>query len=130
VSQKLTSRADQLASRLVRLTARRSRKREYRSILLGIRRVLVHQLLFEVASVDFPSERNVVSQLAPSLLPEIPGLTTDLIPKALYGSTESMRTFPRQSSYDHNAFLMVAYRANLKSLISAMKSILKRLGLR
>jgi hypothetical protein len=129
VSEKLISRADQLGSRLVRLTARRSRKQEYRSILLGMRRVLVNQLLLEVASVDLPAERKVVSQLAPSLLPEIPGLTTDLIPTALYGSTDSMRKFLRQSSYDHNVFLMVAYRANLKPLIADVKSILKTLGL-
>lgn len=129
LSPKLTSRAEQLGNRLVRLTGRRSRKHEYRNILLSMRRVLVNQLFFEVASVDLPVKRKVVSQVAPSLLPEIPGLTTDLIPKALYGSTDSMRKFLRQSSYDHKMFLMVAYRTNLKQLITDVKSTLKKLGL-
>ena len=63
------------------------------------------------------------------MLPEIPGLTNDLIPNALYGWANAIRLFLRENNYDHNVFVMVAYRPAMGKIISEVRKALTELGL-
>jgi hypothetical protein len=120
VPSAVIGRAESAAKDMVRLSGGRNRREQYRRKLLALRGVLGKELLLEIARLE-PSGKieRVNAQLAErSILPEIPGLTNELIPNALYGWADEMRTFLRQNSYDHNVFVMVAYRAALSGLIS------------
>ena len=116
---------------IVRLSSGRSRKEMYRFKLLALRRVLGKELILEIARLQRSAqvERVSVHAIERSVLPEIPGLTNDLIPNALYGWANAIRTFLRQNSYDHNVFIMVAYRPASKKIISDVKQTLIGLGL-
>lgn len=131
VPQAVIRRADSLAEDIIRLSSHRSRRELYRRKLLALRGVLGREILLEIARLEPSTHVEKVSAqvIERSILPEIPGLTNDLIPTALYGSADKMRTFLKQNSYDHNVFVMVAYRAALKDLISDMRQALTGLGL-
>lgn len=131
VPQAVIRRAESLATDIIRLSAARSRRELYRRKMLALRRVLGRELLLEIARLkpSVQAEKVSAQVIERSILPEIPGLTNDLIPTALYGSADKMRTFLKQNSYDHNVFVMVAYRAALKGLISDVRRALTGLGL-
>ena len=129
--QAVIHRAESLTEDIARLSSGRSRKEKYRRKLLALRRVLGKELLLEIARLQRSIQTEKVSArvIERSVLPEIPGLTNDLIPNALYGWAKAIRTFLGQNSYDHNVFVMVAYRPALKSFISDVKKALSGLGL-
>ncbi|MGA9393681.1 MAG: hypothetical protein WBV69_24830, partial [Candidatus Sulfotelmatobacter sp.] len=124
-------RAETLAEDTVRLASGKNRREAYRRKLLALRTVLGRELLLEIARLERSVQRERVSAqvIERSILPEIPGLTNNLVPNALYGWAEAMRTFVRQNNYDHNVFVMVAYRPALNSLISDVRHSLTDLGL-
>ena len=131
VPQAVIRRAEGLAGNVVRLAGGKSRRELYHRELLALRGVLGKELLLEIARLE-PStrtERVSARVTETSILPEIPGLTNDLIPNSLYGWTDKMRTFLRQNSYDHNVFVMVAYRPSLNALISDVRKALTDLEL-
>lgn len=125
-------RAEDLIERLVRLSSGRSRKEAYLRRMRDLRGVLGKELLLEIARAQGSVQAQAVGGahfIERSVLPEIPGLTNDLIPNALYGWANPIRTFLRQNNYDHNVFIMVAYRASLKKLISDVRQAVTDLGL-
>ncbi|MBZ5573843.1 MAG: hypothetical protein LAO09_18415 [Acidobacteriia bacterium] len=131
VPRAVLNRAESLTEEIVRLSTGRNRKERYRRKLGALRGVLGKELLLEIARLQrsVPAEKVSAHVIERSVLPEIPGLTNDLIPNALYGWANAIRTFLRKNSYDHNAFVMVAYRPALKNLISDVKQALTDLGL-
>lgn len=64
-----------------------------------------------------------------NLIPEIPDIGNELIPNALLGFKDNIRRFLRQSSFDRNVFIMVAYRPRLKRTIAAVRETLEGLEL-
>lgn len=124
-------RAEDLAADVVRLTVRRSRREDYRRKLIALRGVLTREILLEIARLG-PSAQagNLTASAAErSILPEIPGLTNDLIPNSLYGFADKMRTFLKRNTYDHNVFVMVAYRPALSGLLTDVQKTLRELEL-
>lgn len=119
-------RADTLAANVVRLTRRRSPRDEYHRKLVALRGVLSREILLEIARLgrSVPAEKAPTRAVETSILPEIPGLTNDLIPNALYGYADNMRAFLKRNTYDHNVFIMVAYRPGLDGLISEVQKAL------
>ena len=124
-------RAETLAEDTVRLASGKNRREAYRRKLLALRTVLGRELLLEIARLERSVQRERVSAqvIERSILPEIPGLTNNLVPNALYGWADAMRTFVRQNNYDHNVFIMVAYRPALNGLISDVRQALTDLSL-
>lgn len=131
VPQAVIRRAESLIENIVRLSSSRNRKDLYRRKLIALRKVLGRELLLEIARIErsVPVDKVSAQVIERSVLPEIPGLTNDLIPNALYGSATEIRKFLRQNSYDHNVFVMVAYRPTLRKLISEVKQAVTDLGL-
>jgi hypothetical protein len=131
VPEGVIARAEGLTEKIVRLSSGRNRKEQYRQKFLALRRVLGRELLLEIARLQRSAQPEKVSArvIERSVLPEIPGLTNDLIPNALYGWANAIRTFLRQNSYDHNVFVMVAYRSSLEKLVSDVRQALTNLGL-
>lgn len=131
IPQAVIRRAEGLAEDIVRLASGKNRRELYRRKLIVLRGVLGRELLLEIARLERSVQTEKVSAqvIERSILPEIPGLTNDLIPTALYGSADKMRTFLKQNSYDHNVFVMVAYRPALRGLISDVRQALTGLGL-
>lgn len=125
VPPEVVNRADHTLAELVRLTALRSRRERYVALLTTARRVLVEQLLLEVARLPAAA----LAPPAPQLIPEIPDLPDDLIPNALLGWVASLRDFLRRNAFDRNVFIMVAYRSHLNPLIKRVKDDLVQLGL-
>lgn len=123
--------AENLAADVARLTSTRSRKDQYRAKLSALRKVLAKDFLLEIGRLGQSSPPRTVSaySIENSLLPEIPGLTNELIPNALLGWMESMRGFLRNNIYDRNVFIMVAYRPSLKKVIADVTASLIKLDL-
>jgi hypothetical protein len=120
---------DRLFTVLTRLAASRSRKEHYIRALLAIRRSLTGTLLPEIARLAEPLQTGRAATLKESLIPEIPDVSTELITNALFGWKDHMRRFLRQSNFDQNVFVMVAYRQRLAKLISATCNTLEDMGL-
>jgi hypothetical protein len=131
IPQAVIRRAENLTEAIVRLSGSRNRKERYRRGLTALRGVLGKELLLEIARLQRSAQTEKVSAhvIERSVLPEIPGLTNDLVPNALYGWANSIRIFLRQNSYDHNVFIMVAYRPPLAALIADVRQALIDLGL-
>jgi hypothetical protein len=128
VPKEVTARADRFFGELVRLTSSRSRKQNYLRTLHAIRQVF-GQLLLEIARIQASPEPPKAYAAAVGLIPEIPCLTNDLLPNALYGWAAGMREFLRRFNYENNVFVMVAYRARLGTLIERIEGTLRDLGL-
>jgi len=131
VPQAVIRRAENLTKDIIRLSAGKNRRDRYLRKFGALRRVLGKELLLEIAKLPPPTgtEGNTARVIRRSMVPEIPGLTNDLIPNALYGWIEEMRNFLRQNTYDRNVFIMVAYKAELDALISDIEQTLTGLGL-
>jgi hypothetical protein len=129
VPQEVLVRADNSFDKLARLTARRSRKRDYLALLSAIRRTLTEQVLLEVAKVSAPARISARGAAEERLIPEIADLSNELIPNAIYGWIPKLREFLKQHTFDHNVFLMFAYRRRLSRLVSAIRKALRDLGL-
>ena len=128
IQSEIISRADKSFARLAILTSRRSRKKEYLTLLGNLRRILVEQILLEVARVPTPLGGGVALKVE-SLIPEIPDVTNELIPNSLFGWVPQMRDFLRKFSFDRNVFVMVAYRDRLGPLIRGINEKLLKLEL-
>lgn len=123
------NRVDHLFTGLVRLTTSRSSRQRYMRALSAIRQSLTEQLLLEIAKAAevLPAERTRAR--VEGLIPEIPDIGNELIPNALFGWKDNISRFLRQSSFDRNVFIMVAYRPRLKGVISSVRETLASLGL-
>ena len=128
VPKEVVARADRFFGELVRLTSSRSRKQNYLRTLSAIRHVF-GQLLLEIARIEAYPERTRTHAPAASLIPEIAGLTNELLPNALYGWAAGMRDFLKRFNYENNVFIMVAYRTRLATLIERIEDTLRDLGL-
>lgn len=125
VSSDVLGVADAVFSNLVRLTSSRSRRQQYLRLLLSARRVLVQQVLLEVAKVSARAPIPARPTAVRDLIPEIPDVGNELIPRALYGWIPQMQSFLRQYSFDRNVFIMVAYRTSLAKLIKRIRGTLE-----
>jgi len=125
VPPEVVNAADQTLAELVRLTALRSRRERYVTLLTEARRILVQQLLLEVARLPV----SALAPPSPQLIPEIPDISDELIPNALLGWVAPLRDFLRTNAFDRNVFIMVAYRSHLNPLITRVKEDLVQLGL-
>lgn len=131
VPQAVIRRAENSARDLVRLSSGKARRVQYRQKLLALRGVLGREILLEIARLEPAARAEKVNPqiIERSILPQIPGLTIDLLPKSLYGHVAEMGAFLKQNNYDHNVFVMVAYRPALNRLISDLEQALIDLGL-
>lgn len=93
--------------------------------------MLTRDLLLELARSQSSVGATVATTPAVevSVMPEIPGLTNDLLPNALYGWTKAMKVFLQKNNYDHNVFVMVAYKKSLKPLLARVEESITSLGL-
>ena len=114
---------------LLRLTTTERPRRDTYLRLLGLVRQGLGQALLEVARLGIAATPGKAMAATSSFLPEVPGLSNELIPRSLYGWTDNMREFLRQHNYDRNVFVMVAYRARLQPLITRIERRLSALGL-
>jgi hypothetical protein len=119
--------SDEAFKRLARLTASRSHKADYVSVLRALKRKYIKGLLLEVARVRWDAGAPVASP-AP-ILPEIPDVPNEFIPNALFGWIPNMKGFLQRYSFDRNVFIMVSYRQQLSTLINRVKSALEEEGL-
>ena len=129
VPNEILSRAKQGFTQLSKLTTRRSNRKEYLARLAAVRRIIAGQVLLEVAN---SSQHIIFPPALPMpeiLIPEIPGLTNQLIPNSLLGWLPQMKEFLSRNAYDRNVFVMVSYAARLRSLIEAIKATLVELEL-
>lgn len=129
VPREVLARSDTIFEKLARLTTRRSRKRDYLTVLTGIKHVLTNQVLLEVARIPAAPKEPAGVSVGNILIPEIPDLTNGLLPNALLGWTANLRGFLKDHSFDRNVFLMFAYRARHKSLVGAIRAALQELEL-
>ena len=138
VPREVLNRADHLTSRASRLTANTSPKVRYLSVLHAIRRVLMEQVLLEVARIPLAVQLAVTraakgnldqKQRAGHLFPEISDLPDELVPNALQGWAEPIRKFRKKHPFDKNVFIMVSYRSELAPLIRRVKQELIDLDL-
>ena len=111
VPREVLNRADHLTSRASRLTANTSPKVRYLSVLHAIRRVLMEQVLLEVARIPLAVQLAVTraakgnldqKQRAGHLFPEISDLPDELVPNALQGWAEPIRKFLKKHPFDKN----------------------------
>ena len=129
VPEEVLVRADKAFGKLARLTARRSKRRNFLLRLSAIRRVLTEQVLLEVAKVSATPQIATGAAVEERLIPEIADLRNELIPNAIYGWTPYLRAFLKQYTFDHNVFLMFAYRRRLSRLVHAVRNALRGLEL-
>ena len=121
--------ADVLTSRAARLTGKPSPKAKYLSTLHAIRRVLMEQVLLEVARIPLALRLAVVDTVTENLFPEISDLPNQLVPNALQGWAQPIKSFLKKHPFDNNVFIMVSYRSELGPLIERVKRQLVTLGL-
>ncbi len=132
VPSEVLNRADQLTSKAARLTAKTSPKTKYLSVLHAIRRVLIEQVLLEVAKIPFAVQLAVTTAAKAAtgnLFPEISDLPNQLVPNALQGWAEPIRNFLKKHPFDKNVFVMVSYRSELAPLIQRVTQELLNLVL-
>jgi len=129
VPPEVLNRPDGVLTELVRLTSRRSPKRRYLALLRFLRRTLIDQVLPEVARTSAPLRAPERAAAAARLIPEIPDLTNEFIPYALYGWIPNMKAFLKEYSFDRNVFIMVSYRKTLTPLITGIAKVLVEFGL-
>lgn len=129
VPQEVLARADNGFDKLARLTGRRSSRRDYLILLSAVRRTLTEQVLLEAARASAPVRVSSRVAAEERLIPEIPDLRNELVPNAIYGWIPKLREFLKRHTFDHNVFLMFAYRRRLSGLVAAIKRALRGLGL-
>lgn len=129
VPGEVLSRADRAFLELARLTGHRSIRNSYLAVLASIRKVLIEQVLLEVAKIPVLPQPATAARAESSLIPEIPDVPNELIPNALYGWVPKIREFLCTYSFDRNVFIMVAYRKRLAPLLREVKQGLLQLGL-
>ena len=122
VPKEVLNRADQFSSEIGRLASRTCLRTKYLSSLRSFRKVLVDQILLEVARI--PAPQALTPAIPGSLLPEISDLPNELIPNALYGWAPQLRRFLKEYPFERNVFVMVSYRAKLAPLVKRVKKAL------
>lgn len=129
VPREVLGRADQFTSRAARLTAKASHKTKYQAVLQAIRRVLMEQVLLEVAQIPAALQTVVTAAAAGNLFPEISDLPNQLVPNALQGWTKPIKEFLRKHPFEKNVFIMVSYRSELARVIARVEDELRNLDL-
>ncbi len=129
VPHEVLGRADQLTSRAARLTAETSRKTKYLAVLHTIRRVLMEQVLLEVAQIPSALQLAATTAVTGNLFPEISDLPNQLVPNALQGWADPIKQFLKKHPFDKNVFIMVSYRRELAPIVERVEAELRRLDL-
>jgi hypothetical protein len=129
VPREVLGRADQVTSRAGRLTAKTSRKTKYLAVLHAISRVLMKQVLLEVARLPPALQLAVPTDVTGNLFPEISDLPNDLVPNALHGWAKPIKKFLKKHPFDKNVFIMVAYRSELVPVVARVEAELRKLDL-
>lgn len=129
VPKEVLNRADGLTSKLARLAAGTERNIKITAALIGVRDVLLKQILLEVARIPIGIQAAFPAPAPVSLFPEISDLPAQLVPYAIQGWSRQIRDFLQRNPFGRNVFIMVSYRANLNPLIEAVKAELVILGL-
>jgi hypothetical protein len=129
VPPEVLERADGLTSRAARLTGKTSTRNQYVSVLHAIRRVLIEQVLLEVARIPLALQLAVTTAAEGKLFPEISDLPNQLVPNSLQGWSESIKKFLKRHPFDKNVFIMVAYRSELATVVHRVETELRKLDL-
>lgn len=129
IPPEVINRADAAFLSLARLTGRNSQRSKLLSALSRARRTLIEQVLLEVAKAPKVLQITTTNPVPKVLIPEIPDLPNELIPNALHGWLPQIRDFLKRNSFDRNVFIMVAYRKDLRPMITRLKKVLVRLKL-
>jgi hypothetical protein len=123
------TRADGLISKAVRSVSTNGAQSKSLASLLAVRRVLLEQILFEVAKTPLAVSAAAKVAAPEPLFPEISDLPNQLVPYSVQGWSERIKGFLRKNRFGKNVFIMVSYRARLNPLIGSIKTELKSLGL-
>lgn len=129
VQERILSKVDARFSWLIRLSERRSRKKDYLIVLRGLRRAIVQEVLLDVARLLGATRSGQPRSRPTRMIPQIPDVPNELIPYSLAGWIPRMQDFLRQHTFDRNVFVMVAYRKKLDELIDQISDGLNDLGL-
>jgi hypothetical protein len=129
VPREVVTRADDAVAALGRLTAVDNPSSRYTEALRFIYLVVAKQILLEVARLPLATTLDPAKSTVQQLLPEISGLTNELIPNALVGFIPGMRSFLKSHIFDRNVFIMIPYTAKLVPLLERVKQALVDLEL-
>jgi hypothetical protein len=129
VPEEVLNRADNLTSRLARLTSGTVSRNKVFAALGAVWKVLHEQILLEVARIPAAVQAAVTAPSPVALFPEISDLPNQLVPYAIQGWSEQIKKFLRKNPFGKNVFIMVSYRAKLEGLVSGVKEQLVRLHL-
>jgi hypothetical protein len=124
------ARADGLIFKAVRSASTVGSPSKCLARLLAVRRVLLEQILFEVARTPLAVSAAAAVAGPEALFPEISDLPNQLVPYSVQGWSERIKGFLRNNGFGKNVFIMVAYRTRLDPLIGSIKTELKSLGLK
>ena len=127
VPKEVLNRGDQFSSEVARLASRIYPRAKYLSSLRAFRKVLIDQVLPEVARIPVP--QSLTFPITGNLLPEISDVPNQLIPNALYGWAPQLRRFLKEHAFERNVFIMVSYRVKLAPLVKRVKKALSDLRL-
>ena len=130
VPREVLERADKLTFALAMLTSGAVDRNRLLAAVDSVWKVLQGQVLLEFAKI--PPGVQAAASPAPgptALFPEISDLPNELVPNAVHGWSERIKSFLKANPFDNNVFVMVAYRAALEPLITAVKEKLVQLKL-
>jgi hypothetical protein len=129
VPKEVLERADTVTYFLAGLTSGTPNGTQLLAAVDSVFQVLHGQVLLEFAKIP-EGVKAALPVPGPGLLfPEISDLPNELVPNSVLGWSKQIKTFLRANPFDNNVFVMVAYRAKLEVLISAVKKKLLQLDL-
>jgi hypothetical protein len=131
VPREVLERADELTFALAALTPGAVDRNKLLAAVDAVWKVLQGQVLLEFAKIP-PGVQAAASPAPPgpaALFPAISDLPNELVPNAVHGWSKHVKDFLKANPFDNNVFVMVAYRAKLEPLITAVKEKLVQIKL-
>ena len=122
------SKSRRRQSDAARLTGNAALKSKYDSTLHAIRRVVMEQILLEVARIPIAFQLAATTSTS-TIFPEIPDVPSQLVPNALHGWSGRIRKFLETNRFDKNVFIMVSYISEMTPLVRSVEKELLRLHL-
>ena len=129
VPKEVLERADTVTYSLAGLTSGTPNRTQLLTAVDSVFQVLHGQVLLEFAKIPEGVKAALPAPGPGLLFPEISDLPNELVPNSVLGWSKEIKTFLRANAFDNNVFVMVAYRAQLENLISAVKKKLVQLDL-
>jgi len=129
VPKEVLERADTVTYFLAGLTSGTPNGAQLLAAVDSVFQVLHGQVLLEFAKIPEGVKAALPAPGPGLLFPEISDLPNELVPNSVLGWSKHIKTFLRANPFDNNVFVMVAYRAKLEDLISAVKKKLVQLDL-